>query len=150
MQPEPTDVSQRTPSVDSSTVEPTPTQHGNDFADGPVPGPLTREATGGSALLDQPTPGPDNPPLNDAVAAPPSSPASRVVQHENAGTQSRRGPELGFRAVASSAVQSKQFLESLPNGMLSEVPRRSAPINKSMQRFSPIFSRTCLLSRFRP
>lgn len=116
MQSEPTAVSQHTPSVDSSAAQPSSTQHGDDFADGPVSGPLHREAVEGFAVLDQTTPGSKCPPLSHADVAPPSSPASRVIQHENAGTPGRRGAELGFRVVASAA-QSMQALESLPNGM---------------------------------
>lgn len=117
MQSEPTDVSQHTPSVDSPPAQPNySTQHGNGIADGPVSGPLHGEATRDTATLGQSTPDPTRPSLKDAAGAPPS-PASRVIQHENAGTPGRRGAELGFRVVASVS-KSDLVLDSLPNGKL--------------------------------
>lgn len=127
MQSEPTDVSQHTPSVDSPPAQPNSTQHGNDIADGPVSGPPHGEApaSGNPAVPGRSTPGLTCPSLNDAAIAPPSSPASRVIQHENAGTPGRRGAELGFRVV-TSASPSELALDSLPNG----TPEPKFPANQ--------------------
>lgn len=117
MQSELTAVSQHTPPVDSSPTQHTSTQHGIDFAGGPVSGPSLREAAGDPTALDQPVPAADHAVLNGAETASLCAPVNRVIQHENAHTPGQGGTELGFRVVASSS-QSKQVLESLPNGML--------------------------------
>lgn len=116
MQSEPTAVSQHSPSFDFSPAQPSPTQHGNDAANGPAFGPLHGEATGDTkAVLGQSIPAPTRPSVNDATQPPPSSPVSRVVQHGNAGKADRRGADLGPRVI-SSAPRSDLTFDSLPNG----------------------------------
>lgn len=135
MQSEPTVVPQHTSSGDLSPVEPSSTQHGHDFADGTVP--LHGDGTGDPAALGQSIPNSARPSLNYAAVAPQSSPGSRVIQHENAGTSGRRGAELGFRVVAS-ATHSELALDSLPNGKFEpRYPLRSAPTNHPMSHRGP-------------
>lgn len=126
MQSEPTAVSEYTPTVDLPPAQRRSTQHGNDIADGPVSDSLHGESAEDShAVLGQSTTGPTCLSLNDTAAAPPSSPASRVVQHENAGMPGRRGVELDFRVVTSGS-QPELGLVSLPNGKLKSISPRSA------------------------
>lgn len=126
MQSEPTAVSEYTPTVDSPPAQRRSTQHGNDIADGPDSGSLHGETAGDPQAVPGLSPaGPTCSSLNDAATAPPSFPASRVVQHENAGIPGRRDAELGFRVV-SSGSPSELGLVSLPNGKLKVSQPRSA------------------------
>ncbi|KAJ6129260.1 hypothetical protein N7512_002040 [Penicillium capsulatum] len=119
MQPEPTAVFQHTPSCDSPQPVNQPTQHGNDCEDGPVSGPLYREATREPTGPDACTAGASGAPLNADDLAPPS-PAQRVSQHENAGPAGKKTSELGFQVISSGDL-SKLPLETLPNEVLTHI-----------------------------
>lgn len=134
MQPEPTAVSQHT-SSDSPQADSHPTQHGNDYEDGPVSGPLSREANRGSTVPGASTPGASSPPLSPNGLTP--SPAQRVSQHESAVTSGKKAPELGFQVI-SSGGQSRLPLETLPNGMCcDEHPRNLAPLTAKCRGSHP-------------
>lgn len=124
MQSESTVVSQRTPSIDSSQANPHPIQHGNDFDDAAVSGPLYPEETGDSPALDSPTPGTSRALLSDTGSAPPSSPAQRVIEYENAGSPSKKKDGAGAQ-VPSFVGYSNLPFETLPNG--TPQPRISHP-----------------------
>jgi hypothetical protein len=145
MQPDPTAVSQHTPSLDSSQANTSSTQHGNDFDGRSVSGPLHYEVPGDSSGLDLPAPDADRPPLSDTGKAPPSSPVNRVSQYESAGTPGEKGAALAFRVVASTG-QSNRPLESLPNGTRPRYPAEESLLTFFAQRFSRIYYRTCLRS----
>lgn len=120
MQSEPTAVSQHTPSVDSSQSSPHPIQHGNDFDAAAVSGLLHPEETRDCSARASPTPGTSDAllsDLSDIDSAPPSSPAQRVSEYENAGTPSKKKDDPGFQ-VSSFMGPSNLPLETLPNGML--------------------------------
>ncbi|KAJ5159412.1 uncharacterized protein N7482_006416 [Penicillium canariense] len=121
MQSEPSAVSQHTPSIDSSQASPRPIQHGHDFDDAAASGLLTREETGDCSALDSSaTRETRRAPLSDTASTPPSSPAQRVIQYENAGTSSNKGAEPGFQVVASSGHPHLP-LETLPNEVLTHI-----------------------------
>lgn len=126
MQSEPTAVSQHTPS-DSPKADSPPTQHGNDYEDGPVSGPLYREAVGDSTVSGASTPGASSTPLSADDLAP-LSPAQRVSQHETTATPGRKTTEFGFEVI-STGGHSGLPLETLPNGTYcDEHPRTLAPL----------------------
>ncbi|KAJ5239014.1 hypothetical protein N7468_003633 [Penicillium chermesinum] len=119
MQPEPIALSQKTLPVDSSQLNRTPTQHGNDSADGTVSGSLECEAVRDQSVSNWPLAESSSTPLNDVESAPPS-PAQRISQYENAGLSRGESAELGSH-VAPSSGSSNLPLESLPNEVLTHI-----------------------------
>ena len=112
MQSEPTVVSQRTPFIDSSQASPQPIQHGNDLEDAAVSGFLVPEETGDYSETESLPPGSSRTLLSGTGSAPPSSPALRVIEYENAGSPSKKTD----CASVSSLGHSNLPLETLPNG----------------------------------
>ncbi|KAJ5297335.1 hypothetical protein N7508_007584 [Penicillium antarcticum] len=123
MQPEPTAVFQRATPVDSSQVDPSPTQHGHDLDDAQVSDLLQREkATVSVDVSDMSVQGEQHASVNiDGRPAPP--PVDRVSQYENAGTPGTppmQQEELAFQVVASNG-QSQGSLETFPNEVLTHI-----------------------------
>ncbi|KAJ5690856.1 hypothetical protein N7462_005248 [Penicillium macrosclerotiorum] len=139
MQSEPSAVPQYTPAVDSSQANLHPTQHGNDLNDGPVSGSLDQEEIGDQSVLESPVLGAIRASVNEDRSTPLTSPARRVIQHENAGIPGKRMAELNLQVVASNG-QSNLPLEALPNEVLTHIlshlpPQSLSAITQVSRRF---------------